>query len=437
MSSLLDPGPGLGTPRTGLPDLPPSPLVTPLMAAARAVLGGLVPVAAVVVLAWVLGAGGQETWVQAVRLSLGLWLLAQHSGMAVSGGHVGLVPLGLLAVPLLSCRFAGRWLARTMDPRAERIAAGATRAEPAALSGRQLLAFCAEYCLLACVASFLAGMPGMRPVSGQALLGSLVVGALGGGLGAAEYRFGGVRGAFRAGLDRVPASARSWLAPALVALAVQLAAGALALVASIATHGSEMSAFYRALDTGRVGGSLLTVGQALLVPNLVIWAGAVLVGPGFAIGSGTSVTVFSAHLGPLPAIPLLAALPAPGVQPVLARGLLGVPVLAGVLAGVLLLRSGPASGAAGRLIVLLGRVAGAGAVCALTGGLLAWLSGGPVGPGRMERVGPPPLLTGLWFGAEVALAAALTVLLAAGLGWLRPRLAGISRRRTSSDPEAS
>jgi hypothetical protein len=55
----------------------------------------------------------------------------QHGGLAVDGGHVGLVPLGLTIAPLAACWLGGRRLSRMLDPRAEAIAAGATRAAPA------------------------------------------------------------------------------------------------------------------------------------------------------------------------------------------------------------------------------------------------------------------------------------------------------------------
>ncbi|HEX2806621.1 MAG TPA: DUF6350 family protein, partial [Kineosporiaceae bacterium] len=163
MSTILDHAAGLGRPSAG-GDLPPSPLSTPALAALRAAAGSLVPVAVPVVLGWVLGAGGHATWIQVVRLAVGLWLLSHHAGLAVSGGHVGLVPIGLAALPLIACWFAGRRLARTMDPNAERIAAGAGRARPAMPSWQVLAVFCSAYCVIAGLASLMATMPGVAPV---------------------------------------------------------------------------------------------------------------------------------------------------------------------------------------------------------------------------------------------------------------------------------
>jgi hypothetical protein len=407
MSFLLERAPTSARPAG---DLPPSPLGAPVQAALRAAAGGLVPIAVPVVFAWVFGAGGQATWAQAVRLSLGLWLLAQHAGLAVSGGHVGLVPIGLALVPLASTWFAGRRLARIMDPRAERIAAGATRAVPKMLSWWILVVFVGAYCLLAALASLAAGMPGMRPISAQAVLGAGVVAALGGGAGALAYRFGGVRGTVREVLRRAPDAVRPMLRPAIVAQGTQLAVGAAVVAALLVVHFPGVTALQRALDPGTSGSVVLTLGQLLLLPNLVLWACAVAAGPGFAIGTGTSVTVTTSQLGPLPAVPVLAALPAPESMPPGVLALLAVPVLAGVAAGVLVVRSARGAGMPARLR----HAGGAALLSGLASGVLAWLSGGPAGPGRLAQVGPNALLTGVAAGLEVGAGAALAVAVAGG-----------------------
>jgi hypothetical protein len=41
--------------------------------------------------------------------------------------------------------------------------------------------------------------------------------------------------------------------------------------------------------------------------------------------------------------------------------------------------------------------------------LLAWLSGGPAGPGLLAVTGPQPLLTGLAFGVEVTVGVAFVM----------------------------
>jgi hypothetical protein len=80
---------------------------------------------------------------------------------------------------------------------------------------------------------------------------------------------------------------------------------------------------------------------------------------------------------------------------------LAVPVAAGALGGVVLARRlscGPGRAA------LEGLALGPCAGVALA--LLAWLSGGPLGGGRMVQVGPSPWQVGLAVLAEVGVAAA-------------------------------
>src|SRR4051812_49841552 len=111
-------------------DVRPAPAPAAAAAACQAAAASLVAVLAPVVLAWVVDSDGKGTWLQAVRLSLGVWLLAQHGGLAVAGGHVGLVPLGLTIAPLAACWMGGGRLSRMLDPRAEAIAAGGPPAGP-------------------------------------------------------------------------------------------------------------------------------------------------------------------------------------------------------------------------------------------------------------------------------------------------------------------
>jgi len=431
MSTLVDRG---RPPARAAGDVRPPFLAPAVLAALRAAAGGVVPVAVPVVIAWVLGAGGQATWAQAVRLSLGLWLLAHRTGLTISGGHVGLVPLGLTLVPLISTWYAGRWLARALDPRAERIAAGATRSAPVMPPRAALVAFAGAYGVLGLLASLAAGMPGMRPVSAQAVLGTSLVALVGGGFGAATYRFRTPRAALREIVRRGPAAVRPWLRPAAAAGACQLGAGAVLVAVLIGVHFSGVTALHRALEPGVSGTAVLTLGEVLLLPDLVIWACAALAGPGFAIGTGTAVTLSASRLGPLPAIPVLAALPAPGPLPGAALVLLAVPLLSGVVAGVVVVRRAVEGGLAARL----GHAAGAAGVWAVGATLLAWLASGPAGPGRLSDVGPVALRAGLAAGAWVGAGAVLAVLVAAGVpaggGALRDLVSG---RRPGARPAAS
>lgn len=209
--------------------------------------------------------------------------------------------------------------------------------------------------------------------------------------------------------------AESWSSPVRTAVTTALRGGlaaaatvllASALIASLAIAFSfaDIITLYEGLHTEVLGGIAVTLGQLAFTPNLVIWVASWLVGPGFALGTGSSVGPLGTSLGPIPAIPVLGALP-PGD---LAFGFVGlaVPVAAGFLAGAILGRG--IRRVEGVAVALTG--VGMGVVGGILLGLLAWFSAGSAGPGRLVDVGPNPWA--VWIAAtfEIGLAAVLGLL---------------------------
>ncbi|WIB26206.1 DUF6350 family protein [Curtobacterium sp. MCSS17_015] len=177
---------------------------------------------------------------------------------------------------------------------------------------------------------------------------------------------------------------------------------------------AEVITLYERSHAGVVGGIALTVGQLAFVPDLVAWATAWLVGPGFAIGTGSTVSPIGTTLGPLPAVPLLGALPTSGHTFGLVWIL--VPVVAGFVAGGLLrprlVRTlGPADSA---LYRALGGVA-TGLVAGVLTGLVAGLASGSVGPGRLAAVGPDALVVGAFAALEVGVPAIVALAIGSDL----------------------
>jgi hypothetical protein len=174
---------------------------------------------------------------------------------------------------------------------------------------------------------------------------------------------------------------------------------AVALTLSIVGSYAEVITLYEGLHGEVLGGVALTLGQLALLPNLVIWTASWLVGPGFAIGTGSSVSPLGTDLGPIPAIPVLGALPPSD----LAFGFVGlvVPLAVAFLVGAVL---GPRvrHELDGPPLVLAGVLAGV--VGGVLLGLLAWASAGAAGPGRLVDVGPNPWAVGGWAALEFALA---------------------------------
>ena len=212
--------------------------------------------------------------------------------------------------------------------------------------------------------------------------------------------------------EQVRSGALAALRAGTAATAVVIGVAALILALLIFGHYGTIISLYEQVQSGVVGGVALTIGQLAVLPNIVIWMASWLVGPGFAIGTGSSVSPLGTDLGPLPGLPLFGVIPPGGF----AFGLAGVvvPLLAGFLAGALLRARSDAvaarfDGLRDRVFVALG----IGVVAGLQLGLLAWWSSGAIGPGRLHDVGPNPWLVGALGAAEVAVGAVIGLVVGA------------------------
>lgn len=188
--------------------------------------------------------------------------------------------------------------------------------------------------------------------------------------------------------------------------ATAMVIGIAALIVAVLLFGNygTIISLYEQLQTGIAGGAALTIGQLAILPDVVVWMASWLVGPGFAIGTGSSVSPLGTALGPLPGLPVFGVIPPGGYS----LGLVGilVPVLAGFLAAVLLRSTTSMQGVEGVRAKLLVALA-IGVVAGVELGLLAWWSSGALGPGRLHDVGPNPWLVAGISAAEVAVAAAI------------------------------
>jgi hypothetical protein len=204
--------------------------------------------------------------------------------------------------------------------------------------------------------------------------------------------------------DWVPA-ARAIAATALrggaAAAAFVLLVSAIAVAALVVLSYAEIITLYERLHADVLGGAVLTLGELAFLPNVVIWAAAWFVGPGFALGAGSAVSPLATTLGPLPAIPLLGAVPAGEMSFGFAG--LAVPVVAGFVAGAVTGRGVRDESVGTRAVtgVLIGVVGG------VLLGALAAASGGAAGPGRLAEVGPDPLPVALFAALEIGIAALL------------------------------
>lgn len=355
-----------------------------LLAALWAGCAGLVAIAVPVLLVWVADARSGSGAAAALRTAGQAWLVAHGTGLEIPGGTLGLTPLGLLVVPILLLLRAAGHSAREAHVTTLRTA------------GLLAAAIAVPYGVLAAIVSAMAGTTDVHPIAWQALLGGLVVGGL-----------GGLAGALRAArlgptvLPALPARAVRLVVATGGALTLVLGAGAVITAGSLLLHLGRARDLAEATAPGKVGGiALLALGLAL-VPNAAVWGASWLAGPGFAVGVGTAVGPFGTTLGPVPSLPLLAALPGPVPSWVGVIALL-VPLSAGALGGLLVVRRLRAPGyvVACREAALVGPCAG------VVAALIGWLSAGPAGGSRLTDLGPSPWQLGLALTVEMAAGAA-------------------------------
>jgi hypothetical protein len=312
----------------------------------------------------------------ALRVGADAWLLGHGAGLRVDGAEVTVVPLGVT----LFCGYVVLRLATW--------AAGAAvvRGPGTLVLGGVVLAL--SYATSAGVTAILASAPEAGLSAIRAFLGGFLVG----GAFAAPGLLTG-SGRWPEWRERVPRWLRAVLVGALTTVMLMLAVGAaVLLVALLRDFGSAATVLSR-LHTEPAGGLLYTLVASTFVPNAVLLSCAYLVGPGFAVGTGTVVSPSAVVLGPVPAFPLLAALPGEGDTPWWTTVLVATPVLVSLLAAWLVAGRYPVEQY--EMAALRGLVSGA-LAGVLLGGLVA-LAGGAVGPGRMAEVGaavPPVALNG-------------------------------------------
>lgn len=393
-----------------VPDL----LTRPLLRREEPAWGSRVPwFAAVLAAAWVLVAtlamsvlpavvvwlsdGADGPLMDPLRFGARLWLLAHRVGLDVDGAAFTFAPLGLTLLFVLLTYRSGRWAAHQ--------AGTATPRGIVLVVVPAVLFYALGAGLLAIVAS--SGGVSSSPVMamGLAALWSLAgfsVGVL------HETGFDEVW------LSRTAPEIRAALAGSGAAIAVLMAFGAVLVVMSAVANSAQVGLLAQALDGGAVGNAVLAVGGGVIVPNAVIWAAGFSLGPGFVVGTETVIAPGGVELGLLPAFPALGALPAHVPGSLTWAVLLG-PVVAGIVAGVLVYRRLGSAGEPMSVVVLA--AGGAGAASALGMSVLAALSGGAVGAIRLSQVGPVPWEVAAMTFVAVGIPAMIVAVL---LVWRRP-----------------
>jgi hypothetical protein len=369
-----------------------SPVLIGLLTALQCAVAGLLFLVVPSMVAWMSAARVSVGWPQAARVGTDLWLVAHGAMLALPSGRVSVMPVGL-GLPLLwLCWAGGRRIIDAVTGRGAALVAG--------------LSFVIGYVVLVVAVAAVAGSPQARVPLGSAAVSAAGLAAA--GLIVAGYPRWRPDSALWQRLTLVWRAAwvglLGWFGVAAVCLAVAIVAG---------WH--RIAAVQSALHPGVVGHIVLVLLQLALVPTALVWTSAWVAGPGFAVGSGTWVMPGQTELAPMPAVPLLGALPEPG-----SSGTWWVPLLvalAGATAGYWLRTRRPPS----TVRVLLADVVLVAVAVAAVGALLTWLSSGAAGPGRLGVVGASWSRVGLVVFVEILIGALIGALAAPpGVAWPAP-----------------
>ncbi|MCT2542189.1 DUF6350 family protein [Streptomyces atratus] len=380
----------------------PAVLAFALLRGAVAAGLGVGSIAVLVLALWISSPTSDSSPGGALRAAAGLWLLAHGAELiradTLSGvpAPVGLVPLLLAVVPV--------WLVH----RAARDALVPEEGRPVPTAAGAFAMVVSGYLLVgAAVAYYGRGGPlSVHPPSLLFPAAPVVAGAAAAGVWTAAGRPVGppppwapvslhealARGRFR---ERAGTVCRT----AAAGVAVLLGGGALLVAVALMWHAHPAQESFGRLAgdwAGRVSVFLLAL---VLVPNAAVWGAAYGLGPGFALGTASTVTPLAFSGRPaLPGFPLLAAMPAEGPGTVLNWSAAAVPVAAGATVAWFTVRRAAPPGAARedawspRETALAAALAAVG--CGAGTAVLAAAAGGPLGTRALAEFGPVWWLTG-------------------------------------------
>lgn len=366
----------------------------PAVLGALAALATLVPILGLTLLAV---GGDHRSSVgaeQALGVGASIWLAVHGAGVVADGLTVDVLPLLLLAVPVLAGTAGALRVVRGAGERSGRIGVSL---------GQFWLGYAA--CLAAALALSLAGPA--RPVWWRLAVAAVLVP----GLAILLALWRGTRSGHFSGTVTVrgrtlPASLQRGVIPALRGIATLLLIGSLAVVVLVVLHRDKVLAVQAVLTPGVVGGVLLWLLQLGALPNLGIWAVSFAAGPGFVPVSGAGVSWSGTHASVLPLVPVFGALPGEAAYPPVVAAVVLIPVVVGWRLGRDALKTVP------RLSALRTKASialSASALCAAGVGLLALVGGSNLGTHRLAGIGPPVHWLVLVLAGELLLGALLAV----------------------------
>lgn len=363
---------------------------------------------------WAVQYGLQLDWMIFYRGAIDAWALGHgvpldvHLDRALQGVFgvsdsqagfpVSIAPLGIAAVTFAIGYRAGRRIAETPHP----VVGGVTSVLTVAVLGGILVGTAThEGAVLAVPAAFM--LPALVFTTGL-LSGGLQHAIAGGAMDPVSRQW-----------RRIPPDVRdvteTVLRSGLMAFVALVGIAALVVTGLIVVNFSTVTGLYQALQPGYVGVIALTVLSLALVPNLVVWMLSWLAGAGFSLGQGSSVSPLGTDVGPIPALPILGAIPKDA--PLFSLVALLIPAAVAFGAGLVARRrtTEVAERAARPWTVTLSVVLGITVVVVVLAGLVAWCGSGAAGPGRLSDVGVNPGRLMLFLGVETLIGGTLALFL--------------------------
>jgi hypothetical protein len=373
---------------------------------------------------WIFENDPNVDWFVAFRAAADFWLVSHGTRLVVPAGEilgvvvptfvVSLVPLGMTI-----------WFARMYYTAGKRFLASSAL-WPGWLGGTLVMG------ALSLGISTLAFDPAIYPVTWQGLIFPtglfFLFQFLGSVFGRPDELFDGdvldqapERDRIRRALNdfrlKLHWSIRSLVSPALRAgtsiTLMLLMASAFSIAILIGFSWIDITRLYESVQVSVLGAIVLTAGQLALLPNIIIFGASWFTGVGFSIGVGSLISPLGSQVGPLPALPILGALPVGRLD--FGMVAIGVVLVASFIATLSIRRSADEIrfefATAWSAAVSLGLSIAL--VTSLQLGLLAVLASGAAGPGRLSLIGINPWLLMLISFIEVFAVATLAAFLSA------------------------
>lgn len=406
--------------------------------AAILIVIGLAVLLVPLTIVWIIENDPNVNWTVAFRAASDFWLLSHGTRLVVPAGEILGVAVPTFVVSLIPLGMT-IWLARLYYNAGKRFLV-ATSLWPGWLGG--VLVFGAASLAI----STLAFDEAVYPVTWQGVIFPTLLfflfQFLGSVFGRPDILFDGdvldqapERDRIRRVLNdlrlKMHWSIRSLIGPALRAgtaiTAMLLMVSSFTIAVLIGLNWIDITRLYESVQVSVLGAIVLTAGQLAILPNLIIYGAAWFTGVGFSIGSGSLISPLGSQVGPLPAVPILGALPVGKLD----FGMIAIVVvlLAAFIATLMIRRSADEIrfefATAWSAAISLGLSIAL--VTSLQLGFLALLASGGAGPGRLLEVGVNPLILMLVSFVEVFVVATLAAFYSA-----RPTENAIKKPKTLS-----